>query len=84
MNLKYSAHALDKHSKDKWNAATIRELLESGRLVQYGVFPGQTSDCHCGYAPDGEYVGLVISKEKDGVRVIVTGFASPKEYWKSV
>lgn len=81
MFLKLSDHAIKKHADEKWNAVTIKEAM--GRMKHRAILPGKTADVLCGEI-DGECVGLILTKPKLGVRVIVTGFAAPMEYWKSV
>ena len=44
---------------------------------------GETADILCGEI-EGDFVGLVLAKENNGVSVIITGFQAPLEYWKSV
>ena len=81
--LKLSDHAKKKHVNEKWNAVTIKEAYNSGRMNSIEFLPGKTADILCGEV-EGEFVGLVLGKPVLGVRVIVTGFAAPLEYWKSV
>ena len=79
-----NSNHVSKHAHEKWNAETIRKLVEDGGLNCQEFFEGETADVICGVAPDGAYVGLIVGKEKDGIRVVVTGFEAPKEYWESV
>jgi len=44
---------------------------------------GETADILCGEI-EGDFVGLILAKENNGVSVIITGFQAPLEYWKSV
>lgn len=81
--LKLSDHAKKKHANERWNSATIRDAYYGGRMTDIELMPGKTADVLCGQI-DGEFVGLVLGKPVLGVRVIVTGFAAPLEYWKSV
>ena len=37
-----------------------------------------------GYTPDGSCVGLIVTKEKSGERVIITGFEAEEDYWLNV
>lgn len=83
MILKLSDHAKSKHKSDKWNAVTIRDAYYDGRMTNTELLEGNTADVLCGEV-EGEFVGLVLGKPILGVRVIVTGFAAPLEYWKSV
>ena len=83
MEFRFSKHSLEEHQDEKWNAVTIRDAVESGRVQDVEILSGQAADILCGWV-DGDFVGLVLGKEKDGVVVIVTGFAAPKEYWLSV
>ena len=83
MYLKLSNHAKKKHQSEKWNAVTIRDAYYDGRMEEAELLTGNTADVLCGQI-DGEFVGLVLGKPVLGVRVIVTGFAAPLEYWKSV
>lgn len=84
MNFVFSKHARDRHSDEKWNAATILDLIIERQLQDRQDLPGQTANVICGVAPDGEYVGIVTSKPKFNTCVVVTGFAASKEYWESV
>ena len=83
MVLKFSNHALDKHKQEKWNALTIREAHKQGRLKEVEFLLGDTADILCGKI-EGDFVGLILSKETDGMRIIITGFAAPREYWINV
>lgn len=83
LKLRYSIHALKRHNSESWNAVTIREAYESGRLQEVELMIGDTADILCG-SLDDVFVGLVLSKETNGERVIVTGFAAPREYWLNV
>lgn len=83
MILKLSDHAKKKHKDEKWNAISIRDAYYDGRMTEIEFMPGKTADILCGQV-EGEFVGLVLGKPFMGVRVIVTGFAAPLEYWKSV
>ena len=78
-----SEHAKKKHADEKWNAVTIKAAYLDGRMKRYELLEGKTADVLFGEV-DGEIVGLVLGKPVLGVRVIVTGFAAPLEYWKSV
>ena len=80
---KNSRH-ITKHLHEKWNAETIRELIENNQLGGLEFLEGNTADVICGEAPDGSYVGLIVGKEKGGIRVVVTGFEAPKDYWENV
>ena len=80
---KNSRH-ITKHLHEKWNAETIRNLVENNLLDSQEFLEGTTADIICGEAPDGSFVGLIVGKEKGGVRIVVTGFEAPKEYWESV
>ena len=84
MNFKFSSHALEKHSHEKWNASTIKEIVENGEISNYEFLEGKTADIICGIAPDNSEVGLILSKEKNGERVIITGYSAPISYWESV
>ena len=81
--LKLSDHAKKRHADERWNAVTIKEAYNGGRMKNVEFLPGKTADILCGEI-EGEFVGLVLGKPVLGVRVIVTGFAAPLEYWKSV
>jgi hypothetical protein len=81
MDLRLSQHR-SKHIHETWNQVTIKRLFDSG--ADFTLLPGQTADVLYGYAPDGECVGLIVSKEHDGYRVIITGFSAPAEYWQNV
>lgn len=83
MILKLSNHAKSKHKDEQWNAISIRDAYYDGRMTDTEFLPGKTADILCGKI-DGEFVGLVLGKPVLGVHVIVTGFAAPLEYWKSV
>lgn len=83
MILKLSDHAKKKHQSEKWNAVTIRDAYYDGSMSNIEYLKGETADVLCGQI-DGEFVGLVLGKPVLGVSVIVTGFAAPLEYWKSV
>ena len=80
---KYSEHALGKHKSDKWNAKTIKEALERGEINQRELMVGNTADIICGFI-ENDYVGLVVSKERDGVRIIITGYSASRDYWLNV
>jgi hypothetical protein len=80
---KYSKHALGKHGSEMWNAKTINEAMQKGLIEQQDLLIGNTADIICGFIGD-DYVGLVVSKEVNGERVIITGFSAPREYWLSV
>ena len=83
MYLKLSDHAKKKHQSEKWNAVTIRDAYYDGSMTDIELLQGKTADVLVGkiYL---EYVGLVLSKPENDERVIITGFAAPLEYWKSV
>ncbi len=83
MILKLSEHAKKKHADEKWNAVTIKAAYLDGRMKRYELLEGKTADILFGEV-DGEIVGLILSKQKFGIHVIITGFAAPAEYWKSV
>jgi hypothetical protein len=74
MKLKLSFHARMKHSSETWNAATIRAAYEAGQLTQVILNPGKTADDFFATAPDGSRVFLSLSKEKNGERVVITGY----------
>jgi hypothetical protein len=76
----FSRHAKNGHNNDHWNARTIEEIFEKGKLRNATLLTGKTADVIYGYAPDGACVGLI--RGKNGI--IVTGFAAPEDYWKSV
>lgn len=82
--LRRSAHK-DKHKNETWNQDTILAILRSGELSGQHFLPGKTADVLYGTAPDGNTVGMILSKEKeDGSRVIITAFQAPAIYWKLV
>ena len=83
MNLKLSDHAKSKHVNEKWNATTIRDAYYEGRMQNVKLLEGETADILCGEI-EGDFVGLILAKENNGVSVIITGFQAPLEYWKSV
>lgn len=83
MLLKLSEHAKKKHQNEKWNAVTIREAYNKGRLEREELLIGATADVLCGVI-DGDFVGLILSKPKNGERIVATGFSAPREYWLSV
>ena len=83
MELRISHHS-KKHADEKWNQVTIREIYQQGRLCQAKLLEGETADVLYGYAPDGNCVGLIVTKEKDGERVIITGFEAEEDYWLNV
>ncbi len=83
MRLKLSDHAIKKHSSEKWNAKTIRDAIEAGKVAWMTIAEGITSDVIYGMI-DGDCVGLIVSKEKNGERIVITGFSAPQAYWKSV
>ena len=83
MILKLSEHAKKKHQSEKWNAVTIRDAYYDGQMQNIEFVEGETADYLCGDV-EGEIVGLVLGKPVLGVRVVITGFAAPLEYWKSV
>lgn len=83
MNLKLSDHAKNKHANEKWNAVTIRDAYYEGRMQNVNFLNGETADILCGEI-EGDFVGLILAKENNGVSVIITGFQAPLEYWKSV
>ena len=82
MPFKLSKHALGKHQNEKWNAVTIRDALLGGMLENVEFLQGNTANIYCGKI-EGECVGLIVSKDEENP-VIITGFAAPLEYWKSV
>lgn len=84
MTIFKNSNHINKHLQEKWNALTIRELVENDGLTSQDFLEGETADVICGVAPDGVYVGMIVGKEKDGVRIVVTGFEAPKEYWEKV
>lgn len=83
MRLKLSDHAKKKHQSEKWNAVTIRDAYYDGSMTDIELLQGETADVLVGKVYL-EYVGLVLSKPENDERVIITGFAAPLEYWKSV
>lgn len=84
MNLRFSAHK-SKHTNEKWNQETIKEVMDNHQVTGLHFRMGDTTDVMYGYAPDGECVGLILSKRTGtGERVIITGFAAPEDYWKNV
>ena len=83
MILKLSEHAKKKHADEKWNAVTIKAAYLDGRMKRYELLEGKTADVLFGEV-DGEIVGFILSKPKFGIHVIITGFAAPAEYWKTV
>lgn len=84
MNLRFSNHK-SKHANEKWNQETIKEIMDNHEVEKLHFKQGNTSDVMWGYAPDGECVGLVLSKRnEDGARVIITGFSAPESYWKNL
>lgn len=83
MNLKLSDHAKNKHTNERWNSVTIRDAYYEGRMQSVNFLEGETADILCGEI-EGDFVGLVLAKENNGVSVIITGFQAPLEYWKSV
>ena len=78
MTIFKNSNHINKHLQEKWNALTVRELIEDNQLEDKEFLEGNTADVICGVAPDGVYVGLIVGKEKDGVRIVVTGFEAPK------
>ena len=83
-NLRRSAHK-DKHQHEKWNQDTILTIAKNGEMRNQVFLPGRTADVLYGTAPDGNTVGMILSKEKeDGSRVIITAFQAPSIYWKLV
>jgi hypothetical protein len=72
-----------KHEHEKWNAATIRAEYEAGRMEGETVLTGDTADVIFGYI-DGDCVGMIVSKERDNERVIITAFEADEEYWRTV
>lgn len=84
MNLRFSAHQI-KHANEKWNQQTIKATMDAHQITELHFKQGDTADVTWGCAPDGEYVGLILSKRTGtGERVIITGFAAPYEYWKNI
>lgn len=83
MELRISHHSA-KHAQETWNQVTIREIYQQGQLREATLLEGETADVLYGYAPDGSCVGLIVTKEKNDVRVIITGFEADEEYWLNV
>lgn len=84
MNLKFSHHK-SKHMNEKWNQESIKQIMDDHEVEGLRFRIGNTADVMFGYAPDGECVGLILSKRQEtGERVIITGFAAPENYWKDV
>lgn len=83
MELRISRHSA-KHAQETWNQVTIREIYQQGQLQDATLLEGETADVLYGYAPDGSCVGLIVTKEKNGERVIITGFEADEEYWLNV
>lgn len=81
MILKLSAHK-QKHLDEKWNQVTIRQAIYDGDLYPR-LIEGDTADVLYGFV-DGECVGLIVSKECNGCRVIITGFEADESYWLRV
>lgn len=76
--LKLSAHK-DKHAHERWNQESIRKVYEMGLLKTFRE--GQTADVICGNV-NGEEIGMVVTKEKNGSRIIITAFKPQDEnYW---
>ena len=84
MRLRLSHHSKEAHSKEKWNTITIKSAYELGNISSLKMLEGRTADTIYGLASDGCYVGLVVSKENNGERVVITGFSAPLEYWQGL
>ena len=82
MKLRLSNH-WHKHEAETWNAKTIRAAYEAGQMTDAQLIPGKTADVIYGYI-DNECVGMIVTKENDGERVIITAYAAPPEYWHKV
>ena len=79
--LTLSQHASTGHLNRTWNAANIRNYMESGACIpQEYLCPNGILIRYCD-RPDklGESIGLVINTIRD---VIVTGYSGKTQYWQ--
>lgn len=79
-----SDHARKEHKRDRWNPVTILEHYQEGKLKHVEKIQGRTADVLYGYTVTGACVGLILAKPEGGTQVVITGFASNEDYWKSV
>lgn len=83
MTIKLSKHAQEKHCSERWNATTILAAWQNGRINNIEEIQGTTSDVVCGIV-EGVEVGIILSKQNNGDIVVITGYAAPLSYWRSV
>ena len=82
-SLPFTRHALTGHAEEAWNARTISSFFDSKGCKPQVDFcsDGQREIHWCSPDNGASSIGLVIGHT---VRVVVTGFQSEPDYWKSL